>query len=259
MSLPVTYTMLDPTHNFTALVETAVPDSLRLQTAKAIMLKEPSCEQVGFLGTSRAATLALHMAGGEFCGNATMSAAVLYAHTHAFENGSLTIQTDDTGHIPVTVKALSEGQYQATVAMPSPISVSTERFSNGEQFPVMRFQGIAHVVLQDMVLQSQAEALAPVWCRFLKVPAIGLLFWSGETNTLKPFVYVEEGNTFCWENSCASGTTALGAYLSHASPLPFNCSIHQPGGTLSLTISPDRTYSLTGMVRVLKTESITIE
>ncbi|MBO5502893.1 MAG: hypothetical protein J5969_00265, partial [Lachnospiraceae bacterium] len=66
--------ILDPTGNITALVEGDVPVSRQLETAARIMQLRPETEQVGFVKLS-GEQIQLRMAGGEFCGNASMSAA----------------------------------------------------------------------------------------------------------------------------------------------------------------------------------------
>ncbi|MBQ7653713.1 MAG: hypothetical protein IJS17_01420, partial [Clostridia bacterium] len=73
------YSIMDPTGNVTALVETSVPVDQQPSVAEKIMSMEATVEQVGFISDSEGVDLALRMVGGEFCGNATMSAAVLYA------------------------------------------------------------------------------------------------------------------------------------------------------------------------------------
>ena len=87
------YRIFDPTGNITALVESLVDVERQPETAAAVMLRHPKVEQVGFFrmagpaqqdnaaadGTAASPVQAmLRMAGGEFCGNASMSAAALH-------------------------------------------------------------------------------------------------------------------------------------------------------------------------------------
>ena len=73
----IDYAVMDPTGNITILVETPVPEASQPFAAARLMELEPAAEQVGFLSSGRdGAELSLRMAGGEFCGNASMSAAV---------------------------------------------------------------------------------------------------------------------------------------------------------------------------------------
>ena len=76
------YCLLDPTGNITILAGLPVGPEQRNDLpgiAASLMEKEPSAEQVGFLGPGDGnCDLSLTMAGGEFCGNATMSAAAVF-------------------------------------------------------------------------------------------------------------------------------------------------------------------------------------
>ena len=71
--------IFDPTGNITALVESPVAPEEQSAAAARIMERFPQVEQVGFvrLPQETAAPVELRMAGGEFCGNASMSAAAL--------------------------------------------------------------------------------------------------------------------------------------------------------------------------------------
>ena len=70
------YSVFDPTGNITALVRDPVAPLQQPVIAAGIMRKHPEVEQVGFVSFDGALP-ALRMAGGEFCGNASMSAAAL--------------------------------------------------------------------------------------------------------------------------------------------------------------------------------------
>ena len=78
---PLRYSIFDPTGNITALVESPVDESEQPAVAASIMARHTAVEQVGFvrLSDKKTAPAALRMAGGEFCANASMSAAALSA------------------------------------------------------------------------------------------------------------------------------------------------------------------------------------
>ena len=98
MTDPVSYTLLDPTGNLTLLVTSPVPEPAQPETARRLMELEPATEQVGFV-SFRPEGVRLRMAGGEFCGNASLSAAALY----------LTRQDLESGTVSVTVSGRSSG------------------------------------------------------------------------------------------------------------------------------------------------------
>ena len=71
------YSIWDPTGNITALVETQTSIDRQPEVAARIMDLHPEVEQVGFV--SKVLRPYLRMAGGEFCGNASMCAAAWLA------------------------------------------------------------------------------------------------------------------------------------------------------------------------------------
>ncbi|MBQ9663689.1 MAG: hypothetical protein IJV40_11120 [Oscillospiraceae bacterium] len=252
MTTSVTYTLLDPTGNITLLVETPVPEASQPLVAKTLMALEPETEQVGFVSYERGEHR-LRMAGGEFCGNASMSAAALQLLREGRTEGIVALRVSGAPE-PVTVvlKARGENAWSGTVTMPRPLSVGKEHFPDGRALPVVRFPGIAHVILEENPDLKQAEQLAPVWCRELGAEALGLMFLDREKKELKPLVYVPEAETLFWESSCASGTTAVGAYFAAASGEKVCLPLTQPGGTLEIAAEPEGTLLLTGAVHILR-------
>ena len=273
---PLRYSVLDPTGNVTLLVETPVPEKEQPALAKKLMALEPGTEQVGFVRFGPEA-VSLRMAGGEFCGNASMSAAVLYllhgsrenARGHAsfcpLSDGStelpVTVSVNVSGTpepVPVTLEALPDGVWQGSVGMPQPVSVQyhafpSETISSGETaFPVVRFPGITHVILEEAISPEIAELLARSWCRELGADALGLMFLNREEGSLKPLVYVPSADTLFWESSCASGTTAVGAWLASQSAGPVELKLSQPGGTLKIRVDADGRPFLSGRVQLIK-------
>ena len=165
MTGPLSYALLDPTGNMTLLAETPVPETAQPLAAKQLMALEPATEQVGFVSDTDD-SIGLRMAGGEFCGNASMSAAVLYLLRKGRDGGEVTVRVSGTPKpVSVTAERLPDGSWQGCVEMPRPLSVRKECFPDGSERPVIRFPGITHVVLESEMDRTEAERLAPVWCR----------------------------------------------------------------------------------------------
>ena len=55
---------------------------------------------------------------------------------------------------------------------------------------------------------------------------------------MTPLVYIPGGNTCFWENSCASGSAAVGMALTARSGRAADLSLAEPGGTLRVTSDP---------------------
>lgn len=259
MSRRISYTLLDPTGNITLLVETPVPAESQPELALRLMELEPKTEQVGFVAFPSGG-VRLRMAGGEFCGNASLCAAALHMTRQGRENGTVSVSVSGT-EAPVTavMEKQPDGSWRGTVTMPRPLPVARETFPDGRTRPVVRFPGIAHVILEEEPDPKTAEALAPLWCGHLHAEALGLMFLDRENRTLRPLVYVPAAGTLFWESSCASGTTAAGAYLASETGGPISLPLSQPGGTLEITAEPDGTLLLGGTVRILRSAEANID
>ena len=280
----IKYHVMDPTGNITILVETPVEEASQPFVASKLMEAEPEAEQVGFLTSPVNETwdIALRMAGGEFCGNATMSAAAFYAAGAGIEKGIVTVCVSGAAQpVPVELCVLPDGGYCGTVIMPRPAGIKEVRLpaAAGQIItcPVVHFEGIDHVILEERPDRDCAEALAPVWCRELDAEAVGLMFLNRSQETaeteqtkqteqvpqtdgvLTPLVYVPEAGTLVWENSCASGTSAVGVWAASvqkrgnmkagSQEKAIKMTLQEPGGILSVEVSPSGEIRLTGTVR----------
>ena len=283
----IRYSILDPTGNITALVETEVEISRQPDTAAAIMRQHPEVEQVGFVSFPESIsaaepaenTVALRMAGGEFCGNAAMSTAALYL-LHSCTGRAITEavpaagRTDRTAEIvpqadpltvyvkvsgagkPVEVKLWRETDtgFRAGVRMPHAIAIEEKElnFENMQKkLPVVKMEGISHIVIESgsgfFVLKDKrerAELAVKKWCEELKAEGLGIMFldMSGGdragTGIMTPLVYIPGSGTVFWENSCASGTSAVGMYLAEKREKKIAETLLEPGGELRVESDP---------------------
>lgn len=285
----IEYYLIDPTGNITILVESFVCVDDQPYIASRLMELEKTCEQVGFVTRyasskkikGETVDITLRMSAGEFCGNATMSAAALYCMYNSLkENESMKVIVDSSGvDKPCAVNITCTGRgtsYIGSVEMPSPLSIGSVRFEyEGTEYeiPVVDFGGIAHAIMmpgpQSDIIRANAEATVRKWCEEKEYEGLGLIFVDITTNyvnntagasdnnlslTVNPLVYVPSSNTCFWESSCGSGTTALGAYLSRDyfatsdSADTFAIAAHEPGGTLTISVKREGRYILGGRV-----------
>ena len=87
--------------------------------------------------------------------------------------------------------------------------------------------------------------------------AFGIMFFDRDTLSMKPYVYVKEIESGIFENSCASGTTALGYYLKKYKNLD-RAKIVQPNGWLEYIIENDEIY-IDGSVEIVAEGKVYIE
>ena len=112
---PIRYSIFDPTGNITALVESPGDEGEQRAVAASIMARHAAVEQVGFvrLPDEKSAPAALRMAGGEFCANASMSAASLWALRLGLCEGELSLAVsgaEDAGALMTELEGLSKSK-----------------------------------------------------------------------------------------------------------------------------------------------------
>ena len=226
------YTVIDPTKNITLLVTTPVPRDVQPRVAAELLRREKDAEQVGFAEGLAAGNPRLQMMGGEFCGNASISAAALMARKGGIVSGDIALEVSGADEpLCVKVQKLDGRKYLGTVAMPLPVGIETARFGSHE-LPVVQFPGISHVICDGSLSVFDAEANIRSWCEALNVDALGLMFLDG--SSLKPYVYVRSTDTAVWESSCASGSTACAAYLAARSGEAQTVVLQNPCGELRI-------------------------
>ena len=252
------YTVMDPTGNITVLVTSPVPEAEQARAGAALLAAEPDAEQVGFVtvGDAPDGEVALRMAGGEFCGNAAMSAAALHCLHWDLALSELRVRVSGAA-APVTVKAQRQpgGGYACAVDMPRPLAleeVDLAREGASYRLPLVRFEGISHLLLPGDFDRGLAERAAPKWCADLGAGALGLMLLDASAGRLDPLVWVPVGDSLYWERSCASGSAAVGAYLAARNGAETRVSLSEPGGVLTVTAAPVGGISLCGTVRLLR-------
>ena len=235
----IEYFIADPTGNITLLVTSPVAEEERTALAKKLLSAEPEAEQLGFLEGNK-----LHMSGGEFCGNASMSAAALIL------GGSGETELVVSGcseAVPVKIERLAEGSFAGRVTMPEPERIFTFEAEN-ERLPAVKFPGITHIICRNGMSPEEAKEAAPRWCRALDCEALGIMLLSG--NRMTPVVYVSGIETLFEENSCASGTAAVGVYFAAESGERVSLELLQPGGALKVEAENGSRPALYGRVRL---------
>ncbi len=298
------YSILDPTGNITALVEDPVPISRQPAVAAGIMERHQEVEQVGFVHfanienendrddsrekeTKETKAVScqpnaelnniqahLRMAGGEFCGNASMCAAALYVirKQKETENPNLspsyglsspgpssslvTLKVSGAAYpVEVTLQRTDSYSFQSAIDMPRALGLEQKKMQYGSlsaQVPMVRMEGISHMIIEAdspfyHLLREKAAAETAIrsWCRQVEADGLGLMFLGepeGETHVAKskqersliPLVYIPGADTVFWENSCASGSAAAGMYLSDKSTGKVFLTLREPGGILAI-------------------------
>lgn len=236
----ISYTKIDPSGNITLIVDSFVPREEQSRIAALLMVRDSEAEQVGFLETPKdpCCAVRLQMMGGEFCGNATLSAAAVVMRQLGLDAGDMLIEVSGSpGPVKVTGVMSAPGRFDGEVDMPLPESIYECSFLDGfdcHTLPLVRFPGICHAIVSAGTLtREKAEAVIGTWCRQIGSEALGLMFFDKDKNTLTPLVYVESTGTAVWEGSCASGTAAVASYLAELDGEHASVCLFEPRGRLS--------------------------
>ena len=264
------YSVWDPTGNVTALVESAVPVDRQPAVAAALMRRLPELEQVGFVRfappNGDGVSAALRMAGGEFCGNASMSAAALcLLRDPEKEAEELRIRVSGAAQ-PVAVRLRRDGpeSFRAAVRMPAPLGITERDFRFGDlagPLTLVRMEGISHLLAEPgsafcSLLCEREEAVRALraWCAALGAEALGLMILEGNAPAyrLTPLVFVPGSGTAFWENSCASGSAAAGMALAARAGAPVRLELEEPGGLLRVESAPGGDTWLGGKTRLVE-------
>ena len=251
------YSILDPTGNTTALVESDVQVACQPPVAARLMGLHPEVEQVGFVRRVDGDDLVqteLRMAGGEFCGNATMSAAALHLlNERPGPDGPTSVWLRVSGAsrpVEVRLEPVGECGYRAAVCMPQALGIDEVHLAFGgvdAVLPTVRMEGISHVVIdKDSELfwlrddHEAAQRAVRVWCDLLGVGGLGLMFVEGQAPELRltPLVYIPGADTLFWENSCASGSSAVGMCRAEQEGGAVDLRLREPGGVLRVVSEP---------------------
>ncbi|MDO4489162.1 MAG: hypothetical protein Q4B67_08780, partial [Eubacteriales bacterium] len=201
----IKYNILDPKGNITILVETAVKVSSQSFVAAKLMELEPEAEQVGFVkvcGKNGKPEGKLRMAGGEFCGNATMCTAALKCIKEKFNNKPdilpKRVAVSASGHrgvVYVDVTAGSDGDsYLTRGEMPWPKGFG-ETVINGIVYPIVHMGGIDHVIIGDEFDDEESKKLIKEACEIENTDAIGFMFIKRSGNKVNSGINGDNGNS----------------------------------------------------------------
>jgi diaminopimelate epimerase len=239
----------DPAGNITVFVLDPPSNEKIRADAAMTLLADPGlgAEQVGFVSFAKG-IWRLEMAGGEFCGNASRSAALLAASMQGLSGRhTLIIETSGmSAPLPVLIDTVAQ---TAEIAIPGPIE---ETFINleGRIFPVYVFEGITHIIAEDIESDEilARELINKMDNRMDKsskndqgngsCSAMGVMFYDTDKRFMRPIVWTRMMDTFVFESSCGSGSAALGVWiLRSVQDAETSIELVQPGGTITVCIT----------------------
>lgn len=226
----VKYSIYRPAGNDTAFVYgLEYTQDQRKKINDLIMKKHPNVEQVGFIESNHKPEL--QMAGGEFCGNATRSAAYNYLNGKA---GNLQMLVNSKDLINAGVD--EEGNAWCEIPLYHGDDVITKKEPG---IFIVKMNGMITIVIQEEQARkylSDKERLKELGMEFIHKyhleysEAVGVMFCEKNESVIKinPVVWVKDINTLFYETACGSGTTATSMVEAYLQKKSIRLSILQP-------------------------------
>lgn len=230
MKKEFTYYLFSPCGNDTALVEgTDIDEYTKKILNDKIMNIHRNIEQVGFVSLK---DFKLEMAGGEFCGNATRSAAYYYLKG---KSGEIDIKVAND----MIMKAGISEDKKAWSQIPL---YEGKNFINEIDDGIYEIImcGIKYIILEKKVseiflldkknIKSHAMNILKKYRIKETEEAIGVIFLEEkeEKTKIHPVVWVKSINTLFYETACGSGTTAVAILKAIKNNQTQNLEIIQP-------------------------------
>ena len=258
--MKLSFLKYSPTQNMTLLFPEPLPREQQAAAAAALIAYEGVyAEQAGFIEppTLPGARLRLQMAGGEFCGNATMCLGAYLAREEGLNIGEsrnylLEVSGADAP-LCCKVETLGENEWRGEVTLPGTARLTSVTLPDGRCFPLVCLPGISHIIApQSRLSMAEAEKLLPQLCRELETDALGIMLTKDEScREITPLVYVKEIDSLYPERGCASGTAAVGAYLANRNGKEMTMDVAQPGGVLQVCACPEGALRIAGKVKLV--------
>lgn len=250
------YQIFVPGGNKTALVLgiDGLEDDFRLRKNIQDMILEKhkndedgEVEQVGFVSMGSSAPR-LIMTGGEFCGNATRSAAMYYCLTRECKEVEITVSGTSR-----PLKAGANSSSEAWAQMPVHDDLVSAITTTGSGLYWVTIEGISHLIVPQMQSvhclseifkcdnKSEQIDIALSFLRkatdgnsLARGKACGIIFLENIADSLKmhPFVSIETSGTAYYETGCGSGAICVGLVSSMLHGDSISIPLLQPSGKI---------------------------
>ncbi|WHY54636.1 diaminopimelate epimerase [Peribacillus simplex] len=243
----IDFIKFNPTQNMTILVKTNyLIEEYKHIASKIMSYDSVHAEQVGFIEKpiNNKAAAKLHMAGGEFCGNACMALAAFIASEKGLKHNDLAeiiLEASGTDKLITCQMKRNLDEYHCLVTMPIPKKIEQRTIKydgNDLNMIIVRYHEFIHIVIEveefSKTVREKAQSLAKLLGVTLGAQLIGVLLYKSKSVEMAPLIYVPHLDSMIWERGCGSGTASLGAYLAWKNKGEIVTNIRQPGGDIKV-------------------------
>ncbi|MFO3720092.1 histidine racemase CntK [Staphylococcus felis] len=237
----VVFSKYNPSGNMTVLVHSTHPESHYVNIANQLMATEHiCCEQVGFIEKGHHDKLKLVMSGHEFCGNATISFLHYLKTQQLLPSHQVDVEVSGRQDL-VSCKVHHDNSYEVT--MPSQKQITSTKLNMKDQVlsaKRIEYDSYLHFVVPVQHINEEMKQAVEQFIQKTKwdvrFKTVGVMLYQHHNDYMEPFIYVPSISSMIWEQSCASGTASVGAYIHHQTGQSCHYrQISQPGGILSVS------------------------
>ena len=234
----INITVADPAGNITIFVKDRFDRRHYPEVANQLLdMKELKGEQVAYIIDleGKEGLPKMEMCGLEFCGNASRSFALLSAKARGLRGDSKVTVDVSGSDEPLDVEINTDSNY-TKIRMPRALRVFDEEIF-GVPAQIADYGGIMHVIVRNIKATEETFNKYKDYINDkYNPPAMGVMFWDEETETLAPVVYVKDVDTTYFEGSCGSGSTAAATCFGLSDGEgEHHYSLPQPAGTIDTT------------------------
>jgi diaminopimelate epimerase len=153
------------------------------------------------------------MTGGEFCGNATRAAAILFSQLQNNLDTQYTVSGFD-GIVSSCVESRSRyHDYVVESVFPNMQVDTKEVIANGQEATIVDLGGIVHIVIQGKMPKNYEKIHRQIVeeLNLNQRDAVGVIWYTKDESsvTIHPVVWVRSIDSFFYETSCGSGSIAV--------------------------------------------------
>ena len=127
------------------------------------------------------------------------------------------------------------------------------------ELPAVFFPGITHIISENVLTKDEAERYVRKWCAELGSDGLGIMLFDSCRQVLSTLVYVPAADTLFWESSCASGTSAVGAFIASKTGQNADIVLSEPGGCLRVAACENGQILLYGSAVICSEENIVLD
>ena len=236
-----------PCSNTTVFIVDKAEKAKYGEIAAQVMDYDHLCaEQLGFITEpfDNSAVIRLEMSGGEFCGNALLSAAALVRYKSLTDKNKFYLECSGVAEtLGCEVNEIGRGKYFAKAEMPADYKLQELTLTaDGREYcgHLVIWSGISHFVFPGEIPEGCYEKIMEILIKKNKNSAYGIIPYIKRNSAayfIRPYVYVPETGSRVFEQACGSGSLSLGVALSEGKTRVIEVS--QPGGVIKVFCGPD--------------------